>query len=88
MNSFMGKMILYWGLIPIIGLGFWYYKILKVIDFNSNRDRLVLAISISTVLNSFFGIANFSLPYFWFWIGICSVYFLKKPTDNLGEINK
>jgi hypothetical protein len=85
MNSFMGKMILYWGILPLLFLGFWLKRIFKKADLSCFQDRCFLAIISSTIMNSFFGIGNFTFPYFWFWIGISTVYFFKKPMYTFGK---
>lgn len=74
-NSFMGKMVIYWGIIPIMLLGLWGAYIYRRYDKTISEERILLAISISTIINSFFGLGNFSFPYVWFWLGISLAYY-------------
>lgn len=80
-NSLIAKLIIYWGFIPIIALFSWVWKIKNKFRGGNPCDRIVCSIALGISLNSFFGLGNFSFPYFWFWIGVVSVYFFKNLTE-------
>lgn len=85
MNSFTAKLMLYWGIIPFILIGEWIRRVTKVSDFSNSKDRMYLFILASVFSNSFFGLGNFTFPYVWFWIGVSSVYFFKRPCEKDQE---
>lgn len=63
-NSFAGKVILYFGFLGLCGLLYLFSLGFKL------KNSLLKVAYLNVLISSLWGIANFSLPYFWIWFAI------------------
>lgn len=64
LNSFLSKILFYNGLFSVL---FYAYAIRLTLVSKNFFNKVGLA---TTIVTSIWGIANFSIPYFWFWLAL------------------
>jgi hypothetical protein len=63
-NSFTSKVVLYFGILGVL----WF---LKLFLFCLKTKSSILKVAIlCTLISTFWGLSNFSLPYLWFWLAL------------------